>query len=52
MSPEPSAQAASTLATTGQQMTTKAKETVENEPVLLKGKAAEFDEIQEENVND
>lgn len=49
MAPEPSA-AQSTLPTTGAQMTTKPKETVENEPVLLKGKNLVDDEIQEENV--
>jgi len=50
---EPSAHA-STLATTGNQMTTtKPRETVENEPVLLKGnRASADDEIQEENVQD
>jgi len=33
-------------------MTTKPKETVENEPVLLKGKKIEDDDIQEEDVKD
>ena len=50
IAPEPSAQASSTLATTGQQMTTKPKETMENEPVLLKGKGFDDVEIQEEKV--
>ena len=51
MAPEPSG-AQSTLPTTGHQMTTKPKETVENEPILLKGKKLEDEDIQEEDVKD
>ena len=52
LAPEPTG-VQSTMPTTGMQMTTKAKETVENEPVLLTGKKGLVeDEIQEEDVKD
>ena len=51
MAPEPSGVAGTTVASTGNLLTTtKPNETVANEPVLLKGKAAGDEEIQEENV--
>ena len=50
MQPEPSG-AGTTIASTGNLLTTtKPNETVANEPVLLKGKGSEVEEIQEENV--
>ena len=63
IAPEPAGAQQSTLATTGQMMTTKPKETVENEtPVLLTGnignatgskqRRRDEEEIQEENVQD